>query len=175
MPELLTVASCRKDWKRISAESSVVSPTIQSVKRLELIWMSIAGLPPRHHFWRMAKCGDRHEYLTKNNNNNKRSFLGNDIVQDKCVGYLDSLEVLFQVLPEISRNWTWGKATVFWMAWTVFLLAWTILWLTWTVFWLTGTVFWMAWTVFWLALTEFWLACTQSGTDSEARNVLGYP
>ena len=26
MPELLTRASCRKDWKRISAESSLVSP-----------------------------------------------------------------------------------------------------------------------------------------------------
>ena len=27
MPELLTMAFCRKDWKRFSAESSVVSPT----------------------------------------------------------------------------------------------------------------------------------------------------
>ena len=25
MPDLLTTASCRKDWKRISAESSLVS------------------------------------------------------------------------------------------------------------------------------------------------------
>ena len=32
-PELLARASCRKDWKRISAESSVMSPpTTQSVK-----------------------------------------------------------------------------------------------------------------------------------------------
>ena len=35
MPELLTMASCRKDWKRISAESSLMSPlTTQSVKGL---------------------------------------------------------------------------------------------------------------------------------------------
>ena len=27
MPELLTRASCRKDWKRISAESSLKSPS----------------------------------------------------------------------------------------------------------------------------------------------------
>ena len=34
MPELFTTASCRKDWKRISAESSLVSSTTQSVKGL---------------------------------------------------------------------------------------------------------------------------------------------
>ena len=35
MPKLLTGASCRKDWKRISAESSLMSPqTTQSVKGL---------------------------------------------------------------------------------------------------------------------------------------------
>ena len=35
MPELLTRASCRKEWKRISAETSLISPlTTQSVQRL---------------------------------------------------------------------------------------------------------------------------------------------
>ena len=36
MPELLTRASCRKDWKRISADSPVVLPPVtQSVKGLK--------------------------------------------------------------------------------------------------------------------------------------------
>ena len=35
MPELLTKASCRRLWKRVSAESSIMSPpTTQSVKEL---------------------------------------------------------------------------------------------------------------------------------------------
>ena len=33
-PELLKTATCRKDWKRIFAESFPYTPTIQSVKGL---------------------------------------------------------------------------------------------------------------------------------------------
>ena len=35
IPELLTLASCRKDWERISAESSLMSPRqVKAVKEL---------------------------------------------------------------------------------------------------------------------------------------------
>ena len=46
MPELLTRASCRKDWKRISAESSLKSPRrpSQSRDRSELNWTAMSIL-----------------------------------------------------------------------------------------------------------------------------------
>ena len=40
MPELLTRASCRKDWKKISAKSSVMSPLYPVGQGTELNWMS---------------------------------------------------------------------------------------------------------------------------------------
>ena len=36
MPDLLTMVSCRKDWKRISAESSLMSPDDPSSQGIEL-------------------------------------------------------------------------------------------------------------------------------------------
>ena len=51
LPELLTRASCRKDWKRISADSPVMLPPVtQSVKGLkwtELIAHTVGLLPLR--------------------------------------------------------------------------------------------------------------------------------
>ena len=38
MPELLTRASCRKDWKRISAESSLMTPSDPIGQGTELNW-----------------------------------------------------------------------------------------------------------------------------------------
>ena len=46
VPELLTRASCRKDWKRISAESSLMSPRppIRSMDWTELNWTTCPSL-----------------------------------------------------------------------------------------------------------------------------------
>ena len=56
MPELLTGASCRKDWERISAGSCTMSPlTIQSVKGLNWIEVTLAIMIERSRidllFW----------------------------------------------------------------------------------------------------------------------------
>ena len=45
MPELLTKTSCRKDWKRISAESSLVSPRRPNRSR-DLTQLKYAPLSP---------------------------------------------------------------------------------------------------------------------------------
>ena len=37
MPELFTTASCRKDWKRISAKSSVMSVPLPTTLQTELL------------------------------------------------------------------------------------------------------------------------------------------